>query len=948
MKKKILILAALVLTLACVLSLGALTVSAEETEPSVTIAKFNLAFEDNTYLKYAVRFDGVADSAITENNIGMLYWTDYADGFVPGTEDYSSATTGYTDISGVKHYVFEYNKLSAKQLTDYVYSVAYLEYDGETYYSEPVKYSALEYAYNRLGKTNAGSNNAELKALLNNMLAYGASAQQYFDYKEDRLATADFYQLTLVGGTLEDGFTSGLYLSTDEVTITAPEIDGKTFAGWQNANGEIAYAENPATVTNLAANTTLTATYEDSVKYSEGLEFKSNGDGTCYVKSIGTCTDTDIVIPPVAPNGDKVTSIGSDAFFGCTSLKSIVIPDSVTSIGNYAFSKCSNLTTIKLPNTIKIISTGMFSDCSKLYNIDIPDGVLRVESHAFFNCYELKNVTIPNSVTLFGDFVFSQCHNLAHISIPNNVKTLGYYMFYSCDSLESIEMPSNLTTIGNYAFSNCTSLTNISMPNTVTIIGEHAFSNCTALKNISMSDNLTSIGNSSFSKCVNLSYIQIPKTVEHIGYSAFYSCSNLSGKIVIPSKVTTIESGTFSNCGNLTDIEIENGVTEIEYRAFFNCSKLISVAIPESVTNIDYEAFASCHSLINISIPNTVTNIGKGAFSACHSLSNIISIPDGITAIFEYTFANCNKLSDIVIPNTITNIETYSFMYCISLANIYYVGTEQEWDSISITLDNYYLFNATRYYYSENAPTTEGNFWHYVDGVPTPWPEYVAPAEPEGSDGLYLALSDDKTYYIVGGYGSCGDKNVIIPNEYDGIPVTHIASGAFTRADMMGMESVYIPANVTTIESGAFNYCLLKNIEVSENNPAYKSVDSDLYTKDGKTLLVYAAYNYRDTFYVPDGVETIGNYVFMQTSVKNVILSESVTTIEGHAFYWCESLKTVTISKNVKEIADYAFYNSSNITDVYYSGTEEEWAAITIGGSNEPLTNATIHYNYSL
>ena len=146
MKRKILTLLAVVFTVATLMCVTALAVSADA-EPSATIAKFNLAFEDNTYLKYAVRFDGVNDDRINENNIGMLYWTDYADGFVPGTEDFSSTTTGYTEISGVKHYVFEYTHIAAKQLTDYIYSVAYIELDGETYYSEPAKYSALEYAY---------------------------------------------------------------------------------------------------------------------------------------------------------------------------------------------------------------------------------------------------------------------------------------------------------------------------------------------------------------------------------------------------------------------------------------------------------------------------------------------------------------------------------------------------------------------------------------------------------------------------------------------------------------------------------------------------------------------------------------------------------------------------------------------------------------------------------
>lgn len=84
---------------------------------------------------------------------------------------------------------------------------------------------------------------------------------------------------------------------------------------------------------------------------SEGLEFTSNGDGTCYVSGIGTCTDTDVIVPSVSPEGDTVTSIGSHAFSSCASLTSITIPDSVTSIGSWAFEGCNSLASINYGGT---------------------------------------------------------------------------------------------------------------------------------------------------------------------------------------------------------------------------------------------------------------------------------------------------------------------------------------------------------------------------------------------------------------------------------------------------------------------------------------------------------------------------------------------------------------------------------------------------------------------
>ncbi|MBE6665657.1 MAG: leucine-rich repeat domain-containing protein [Ruminococcaceae bacterium] len=101
---------------------------------------------------------------------------------------------------------------------------------------------------------------------------------------------------------------------------------------------------------------------------SIGLKFTSNGDGTCYVSGIGTCTDTDIVIPSVY-NGERVTSIGSDAFYDCTGLTSITIPDSVTSIGSYAFDSCSGLTSVTIGNSVTSIGFYAFVRCTGLTSI---------------------------------------------------------------------------------------------------------------------------------------------------------------------------------------------------------------------------------------------------------------------------------------------------------------------------------------------------------------------------------------------------------------------------------------------------------------------------------------------------------------------------------------------------------------------------------------------------
>ena len=125
---------------------------------------------------------------------------------------------------------------------------------------------------------------------------------------------------------------------------------------------------------------------------SIGLKFTSNGDGTCYVSGIGTCTDTDVVSPSVSPDGDSVTSIGWSAFEDCTSLTSIEIPDSVTSIDRYAFSGCTSLTSVTIPDSVTSIGSSAFFGCTSLTSVTIGNSVTSIGTSAFYYCISLKDV----------------------------------------------------------------------------------------------------------------------------------------------------------------------------------------------------------------------------------------------------------------------------------------------------------------------------------------------------------------------------------------------------------------------------------------------------------------------------------------------------------------------------------------------------------------------------
>ncbi len=187
---------------------------------------------------------------------------------------------------------------------------------------------------------------------------------------------------------------------------------------------------------------------------------------------------TSITIP------NSVTSIGDEAFSVCFSLTSIAIPNSVTSIGDGAFSACSSLTSITIPNSVTSIGDRAFSACESLTSITIPNSVTSIGDNAFWNCSSLTSITIPNSVTSIGDLAFYGCSSLSSITIPNSVTSIGYEAFCDCFSLTSITIPNSVTSIGSWAFQNCSSLTSVTIPNSVTSIENYAFYGCEALKTV--------------------------------------------------------------------------------------------------------------------------------------------------------------------------------------------------------------------------------------------------------------------------------------------------------------------------------------------------------------------------------------------------------------------------------------------------------------------------------
>ncbi len=323
---------------------------------------------------------------------------------------------------------------------------------------------------------------------------------------------------------------------------------------------------------------------------SKGLEFSRVYNNTCSVQGIGTCTDTEIVIPSKTHEGATVVGIESFAFHLCNNITSVVIPYSVTTIGRYAFSNCMSLSNVDFSGGI--IEGEAFLNCKNLTSLDL-SGVSEIGKYAFSGCSGLKELFIPDSVTNIEAFAFSGCENLESIEVSednkvyssiNNclVKTKAKTLVLGCKN-SVIPSDGSVLEIGKGAFSGCSGLTSVDIPQSVYTIGEGAFSNCSGLISVTFQEfSAIELKDGAFNDCVNLEkVVMFEDNIVKMGDYIFYDCIKLT-EIMIPNWTDRIGNYMFYNCKSLTSIAIPQYVSFIGECAFENCENLESVVFEKT------------------------------------------------------------------------------------------------------------------------------------------------------------------------------------------------------------------------------------------------------------------------------------------------------------------------------------------------------------------------------
>ncbi len=563
----------------------------------------------------------------------------------------------------------------------------------------------------------------------------------------------------------------------------------------------------------------------------------------------------------------------------------------VTMIGDYAFSNFKELKRITIPLGISYIGAGAFYGCSSLESAIIPDSVTGIGYRAFDNCDSLKFNEYNNAFYLGDDanphLAFIKSNNTTHVDIPDTTRVICGGAFKDRSDIHSVTIGKGITVIPYSAFSGCRNLASVTIGNGVTNIWDEAFNGCRGLTNVTIPNSVRYIGESVFKDCVGLTTVIIEKGVKSIDASAFEGCVGLTS-IIIPDSVTIIGESAFSGCVNLASVTIGNGVTYIRVKAFNGCSSLTSISLPDSVIYLEDFAFGGCENLKSVTLSKGLMHIGAYAFSKCGNLTSI-AVPDGVRSIGNYAFSGCSGLTNIVIPGSVTSIGDMAFVGCRSLTNL------------SVSDDNAVYKSIDGNLYTKNGETLE---------------QYAI-----GKSDTQFTIPDGVTYIGPKAFSLCNSlTSVSIP---DG--VIRIYGEAFRECN--GLTNIVIPGSVTTIDSMVFVGCRsLTNFSVSNDNAVYKSIDGNLYSKDGTKLIQYAVGKSDSEFTLPGGVTSIGSYAFGYcSSLTAVTLPDSVTTIENVAFRGCENLTSVIMGRGVKKVERGAFSDCNKLATVKFYGTKSKW-----------------------
>ncbi len=405
------------------------------------------------------------------------------------------------------------------------------------------------------------------------------------------------------------------------------------------------------------------------------------------------------------------------------------------------------------------------------------------------------------------------------------------------------------------------------------------------------------------------------------------SCFEDSGITTLnaPANYTWVGESAFSDCANLNSITFSANTQRIEAYAFYDCDSLTSVVLPESLSTIGESAFEDCNYLNSVTLNAGLQEIGAGAFRYCNSITNIyipgtvqtigyeafydtsltsLTLENGVASIGESAFQDCDTLSAVTIPGTVTEIGAYAFNGCDALGTVVL-------ESGVTTLGENAFSNCPQLWslsFSDTLSSIGNNAFSYDAAL--------------GS----ITLPGSLTTIGEEAFSDCDGIGEVWISENSGLT---IGNNAFYSCD--NLTGVSVGAGTVSLGDSTFDYCT--NLTWVSLPEGLTTIGAWCFSNDGLTEVT-----------IPSTVTALGEGAFHNTALTGVQIPASVSIIESDTFSDCSSLYWVWFADGLSIIRDDAFSYCDTLTQIYYSGSWENWNAVSKG--NNALDGKELYTDY--
>ena len=658
-------------------------------------------------------------------------------------------------------------------------------------------------------------------------------------------------------------------------------------------------------------------------------------------------------------------------------------------------------TQLTIPEGIDKVPAYAFDECDVITSATIPEGVELVEKYAFDGCTGLTSVSLPDSLKTISDYAFRNCSKLETVTVPEQVTSIGSYAFYGCSSLVSVNIPEGVTAIPAYTFYNCSALTQITIPSTVTSVGNYAFQGCTSLKTIRFTSDAPTLSSTAFTTTVAAA-IYYP--VEGSGWedliSSYYSgelswlaystdstmpqgsCTDTISWVISGETLTLTGSGAmpdYSSTGSpwytyrsaVKNVRILGDFTYIGAYNFYGLSGVESIYFADSMPDsFSASAFAGVNTVVRYQAddytwdPDELGNfsgtihwrpigqseeyIAKGTnwvldYDGTLTYSGYEAIPDygsgsapwypyrmhlkklvidgTMNTIGERAFYGCSKLETVIMGRCIYNIDAYAFAYCTALEKVFLP------DYSIVDVEERAFYGCTSLY--QLSLPSGCNLGAYAFG---------------GCSALERIYIVDCAYM----YNFCG-----VSTSFDGVTATvYIPEGSSSTSPYNGANGYGGTLTWTVVPYGICGEDVYWSYdETAQKLTVYGSGAPSAAYASGNDVPWAGLQDGILSIEVQDGITYLPSYTFeFCNKATSITLPETLKGIALNTFNDCESLNNLMLPSSLEYFGGTSgwsetFIRCYNLTDVYYLGTEDDWAKIENSANvNSSGSNMTLHF----